>query len=117
MNAHLQQRVKDLLAHHDSTTLATCGPAGPQISIVSMQVNGLYLTLFVPNTSDHLFNLASQTKLALLTTAWKLHGRSIVAPDESIAPPHSWQTVIRVEPVRLHVFSKDGRHCVETIDF
>ncbi len=60
MNQHLQQRVADLLAQYDTVTLATCGPAGPQISRVPYRVQQLDLYLFVPHGSDHLFNLESQ---------------------------------------------------------
>jgi hypothetical protein len=117
MNAHLQQRIEALFHQHERVTLATCGAAGPQISLVTARANGLTLVLFVPHTSDHLFNLEQQPELVLLTPTWKLHGRGVAAPEHPIAPPHAWQTAVRVVPVRLHILNDDSQNSVETLDF
>jgi len=117
MNQHLQQRVADLLAQYDTVTLATCGPAGPQIGLVPYRVQQLDLYLFVPHGSDHLFNLESQPELAVLAPSWKLSGRGMTQNGKAIAPLHHWQTVIAVYPTRLHVLSEDGQSAIETIDF
>lgn len=109
MNAHLQQRVNDLLQQYDTATLATCGPAGPQISIVAYTVERLQLYLKLTHGADHLFNLETQPKLVLLTASWRLHGQGHITSDNN----HQQVTIV-VTGTRLHVLN--GQHSVETID-
>jgi hypothetical protein len=106
MNGHLQQRVKDLLQGYRSATLATCGPAGPQLSIVTYSVQGLHPHLELPHGADHLFNLETQPNLVLMTERWRLHGQGHT---------NYQQATIVVAGARLHVLN--GQHSVETIDF
>lgn len=108
MNAHLQHRVNDLLHHHNNVTLATCGPAGPQISVVTYTVQQLHLHLLIPNGSDHLFNLETQPALVLMTKSWRLHGQGRITNNA-----HQQVTIV-VTGTRLHVLN--GQHSVETID-
>ena len=109
MNAHLQQRVTGLLQQYKRATLATCGAAGAQISLVTYSVSGLHLYLALAHGSDHLFNLESEPRLALLTSGWRLHGTGRTAQDTPYQP-----TVI-VTVTRLHILN--GQHILETIDF
>jgi len=109
MNKHLQKRVNDLLRQHNSATLATCGPAGPQISIVAYTARHLHLHLELPRGSDHLFNLESQPGLVLLTEGWRLHGQGYITDHD-----HQQATIV-VTGKHLHVLN--GQHSVETIDF
>ena len=113
MNAHLQRRVNDLLHRHNSATLATCGPAGPQVSIVSFGVQQLCIHLTLSYGSDHLFNLETQPLLALLTSSWRLHGQGYMIDDTY---QHQQATVV-VTATRLHILSNDSQHTIETIDF
>lgn len=115
LNKHLQQRIESLLALYDRATLATCGQAGIQISSVPYRVQNMHLYLFIPHSSDHLFNLEREQALALLSPAWKLYGRGVITKE--IIAPHEWQVTTRVEPTRLHILSNDGHSTVETIDF
>ena len=118
MNKHLQQRVRELLTRYETASLATCGQAGPQIMSVPYRIQQLNLYLFVPHGSDHLFNLETQPELVLLSPEWELHGRGHeVAPNGDIAPLHTWQVVVSVQPVRLHILTTDGSGYSETIDF
>jgi hypothetical protein len=112
MNAYLRHRVNDLLHRYTSATLATCGPAGPQISIVFYSVQELRLHLALPHGSDHLFNLEMQPLLVLMTAAWRLHGQGRMTSDTYRQPA----TVV-VTATRLHILGDDGQHTVETIDF
>lgn len=112
MNAHLQQRVKTLLQSYHSATLATCGPAGPQISIVACTVEELHLHLSVSHSSDHLFNLETQPLLVLMTAGWRLHGQGHITEDT-----YRQKTLIVVTGTRLHILNEDGQHITETIDF
>ena len=109
MNTHLQHRVNDLMQQYNAVTLATCGPAGPQISIVAYTVRQLHLHLLIPHGSDHLFNLEAQSNLVMMTEGWRLHGRGHITHDD-----HQQATIV-VTGTRLHVLN--GQHSVETIDF
>lgn len=115
MNRHLQPHIKALFEQHDRATLATCGAAGPQVSVVPYQLHDLRLHLLLPQTADHLFNLEGQPDLVLLTPTWKLHGRGTRRHHSPLSS--SWQVVIRVEALRLHILDKNGQYAVETIDF
>lgn len=117
MNQHLKQRMESLLARKDSVTLATCGPAGPQISNIAYQIHQFLVYLFVPHGSDHLFNLEVQPELVLLSPGWKLQGIGVVKQENPDAALHSTQIVVQVVPVRLHILSQDGQFSIETIDF
>jgi hypothetical protein len=66
MQTHLQQRVTTLLNQDNTAALATCGPAGAQLSVVPYTVSDLQLLLFLPRGSDHLFNLETNPGTALL---------------------------------------------------
>lgn len=110
MNTHLQQRVNDLLHRYSSATLATCGPAGPQIGIITYTIDQLHLHLALPHGSDHLFNLESQPSLVLMTEGWRLHGEGHKSGDTY----HQQATVVVTE-IRLHIL--DGQNTIETIDF
>lgn len=112
MNKHLQQRVNDLLKRYSSATLATCGPAGPQISIVTYTVKQLQLHLTLTHGSDHLFNLETEPSLVLMSTGWRLHGQRHAISDGN----HQRATVV-VTGIRLHILSNDGQNTLETIDF
>lgn len=114
MNKHLQERIEQYLERYETAILATCGQAGPQVSMVPYQAQHLDLYLYVPRNADHLFNLETQPELALFTPGWKLHGRMIPA-GESHAP-HEWESVVRVQLNRFHILSEDSKTIVETID-
>ena len=115
MNAHLYQRVEALPNRYEVATLATCGPAGPQISILSYYTEAIRLHLEVPHGSDHLFNLEGQPALVLLTAGWRLHGRGTISTD--VESPYHRQAVVTVTANRLHILGIDGKSTVETIDF
>jgi Pyridoxamine 5'-phosphate oxidase len=114
MNRHLQERVEQALAQYDTAILVTCGPAGPQASPVGIHVRGLNVQLYVPRNAEHHFNLSVQPELILLTARWKLSGR-MTATDEHTAP-HDWESVVHVQPLRIHILNEDGTTTLETID-
>lgn len=114
MSRYLRQRLEELLASRDMTVLATCGPAGPQASLVSCELRQAHVRVYVPHGCDHLFNLETQPDLVLLGPNWRLHGR--VAAGLAAPPPRVWQIAIDVEPLRLHILSEDGQDTTETID-
>ena len=117
MNEHLRQRIEELFSECTQVILATCGPAGPQVSQVPSAVRERWLILKVDRTSDHLFNLDVQPKLALLTPGWELRGSGLLLSTNPDVYLHSWQAAIQVFPTRVHILDPDSRRRVETIDF
>jgi hypothetical protein len=117
MNRHFQQQVRKLLERYSSATLATAGPAGLQIGLIPYRLHDTQLYLLLPQGSDQLFNLETQPDLVLLTADWKLVGRGSILLAGAGIPAHPWQTVVRVEPLRLHLLHADGQSSLETIDF
>lgn len=117
MNADLRERVVEQLARYEMATLATCGPAGVQVSGVTYRAQGLHVLLQIPSGSDHLFNLEEQPAVALLTPSWRLDGLAAVRASEAAMAQRPGQSEVRVEPARLHLLGEDGRSVVETIDF
>ncbi|MBK8022861.1 MAG: hypothetical protein IPK19_15880 [Chloroflexi bacterium] len=120
MNRHLWRQVEELLAGHDRAILTTCGVAEPQVSVAAFRLEGNSVLVFLPGTSDHLFNLEARPNLVLLSTdtalpRWELHGSGQIERENGTAP-HPWQVIVRVQPLRLHLLSADGDHPVETID-
>lgn len=113
MNQYLQQRIETLFRQYDRTTLATCGSAGVQISVVTYDAKQLTLHLYLPHGSDHLFNLESNPELVLLTPSWKLQGRGKLT--DAIPSFNQWQVTILVKPIRLHILNDQAS--IETIDF
>lgn len=117
MNEHLHDRIQELLSISEQVILATCGPAGPQVSVVTGQMSHGCFLLYVERASDHLFNLEQKPDLTALTTGWELHGRGEAMPDGMFSPPRPWQLVVRVKPTRMHLLDPVRRHRIETIDF
>lgn len=117
MSKHLWQQTITMITKYSQAILATCGVCEPQASMVPYQILGTNLHLFVPHTSDHLFNLERRPDLVLLSSEWKLHGHGYIEPEKVVLPPHSWQVVVRVKPVRFHILGVDGTSYTETIDF
>lgn len=121
MIEHLQARAATALAKFDRVILATCGPSGPQVSRVRCRPQGTTLILYVPRSSDHLFNLEHQQSVALLTPAWQLRGTARIMNPTTCRVPESplsdWHAVVTIQPVRLQLLSEDGLSFIETIDF
>ena len=116
----LRDRAASILAEIETCTLATTGPAGVQASVVRCKGQGTDLYLYIPNTSDHLFNLEHVSEVALATEEWYLRGKTQVLDemgeifDEQEMP---WHTVVKVKPLQMHILPGDDNKHAETIDF
>jgi hypothetical protein len=117
----LRDRVVQILAETSLCTLATAGPAGLQASMVRCAGRGITLYLLVPDTSDHLFNLESESEVAITTETWRLRGMADIVHNTDVfsAEQRQWHTVVRVTPVRLHILPAQCglANYAETIDF
>ncbi|MBI4671597.1 MAG: hypothetical protein HY741_08015 [Chloroflexi bacterium] len=125
----LRDRALHVIAATPTCILSTTGPAGLQASVVSCRVHAAQsdpeqqqrVFVFIPVTSDHLFNLEHCPEVMLTTPQWQLRG--LVGADQA-APPEV--TVIecqqqvmtfQVTPVQMHIEpTGEGSHR-ETIDF
>jgi len=121
---HLFQRVVECLAQARSVTLATCGPAGLQAGVFSCEARGMRLYLLVPQTSDHLLNLESETFVVATTDTWRVDGRahrlsSLERPTNLAllyTPDAHWGELVELCPIRLQVLNPSGWGYAETID-
>jgi hypothetical protein len=116
MDTQLHAHIRNFLDRYTHATLATCGAAGPQISLVAYQRHNLQLYLLLPGTSDHLFNLSTQTEVMLLTPMWRLCGYGNVQADGPVPPLPAFQTLVLVTPRALHILDAAGEQTIETID-
>ncbi len=125
----LRDRALNVIAATPTCILSTTGPAGLQASAVSCRVHATQagpeqrrrVFVFIPVTSDHLFNLEHFPQVMLTTPQWQLRG--LVGADQAAHPEvtvvNAQQQVMAFEvtPVRVHIEpTSDGDHR-ETIDF
>jgi hypothetical protein len=117
----LRDQAAHILAETLSCTLATAGPAGLLASTVDCAGRGTLLYVLVPDTSDHLFNLEIEPRVAVTAAKWHLHGTAeILGGSTEIfsAEQRRWNTVVRVIPARLHILpDRSSASHAETIDF
>ena len=121
---YARERATQALMGVRTAVLATTGPAGVQAGEFPCEAVELVLYLLVPRTSDHLFNLEQDGRVALLTAGWELRGMArALSPDENPpelsllhTPGAEWHVLIRVEPCQLQILRRDGWGPAETID-
>ena len=121
---HLRQRAGDLLAEVTEANLSTSGPAGLQARVFACEAAGLDLYLLVPGTSDHLFNLETETEAVVSTAAWQIHGSAAAMPLAAAPgglrlperPDAAGCVLVAVRPRRMQVYRAEGWGYGETID-
>jgi len=125
----LRDRALDVIAATPTCVLSTTGPAGLQASAVSCQVCEAWagpeprrrVFVWVPVTSDHLFNLEHGAEVALTAAHWQLRG--LAGADGAARPgaigvePQPPAIVFEVRPVRMHLEPTGAGGHRETIDF
>ncbi len=124
MMDYARQRAIEALRTVRSAVLATTGPAGVQASEFLCEAVELDLYLLVPQTSDHLFNLEQDGRVALLTDEWELRGKARALSPEEKHPElrllHTagaeWHVLIEIKPTQLQIRRQDGWGAAETID-
>jgi len=124
MLEHLRQRLIQTLADVHAITLSTYGEAGLQSTRVPCEALDIVLYALVPRTSDHLFNLETETDVTVVNNTWSLNGSAQVTPacehpaglDLLRLPEAAWSTVIKICPSRLTILRSDSGSPVETID-
>ena len=122
MLVHLRSRVVELLAPVRGALLSTFGPADIQAAEVACVARDLRLYVWLPRTSDLLFNIESHSAVVLSTAAWQVHGcarilKSDAWPrdvDAAQVDQARWLALVEVRPVRVHLPA--GPQGAETID-
>jgi hypothetical protein len=121
---YARERAIEVLKSARTAVLATTGLAGVQVSEFPCEAVELDIYLLLPLTSDHLFNLERDQRIALHTEKWELIGKGqVLSPDEklpriSLLPKTgiAWYVVIKVAPSKIQVLRPDGWGPAETID-
>lgn len=121
---YARERAIEILKTAHVAVLATVGLAGVQASEFPCEAIELDLYLLVPRTSDHLFNLEQDDRVALHTEQWELTGKGLVLSPEEKWPRISifqktgtaWYVLVKVVPSQIQVLRSEGWGPAETID-
>lgn len=124
MLEHLKQRVIAILEPTQVVTLSTHGPAGIQAQVLPCIAQGLRLFVFVPTTSDHLYNLEQEPDVVATTSDWQLRGLGrTLLPSEIPADFPLFRviqavdySVVEINPVRVEIGRPNGSGFLESID-
>jgi hypothetical protein len=121
---YARERAEMILKPARTAILATIGPAGLQLSEFPCEAFELDLYLLLPRTSDHLFNIEQDDRVALHTEKWELTGKGrILSPKEKVPQidlfPKAevgWYVLLKVTPGQIQVLRPGGWGAAETID-
>jgi hypothetical protein len=119
---YARQRAGEALKTSTRAVLATSGPAGLQISEVACQAVGVALYLWVPRTSDHLFNLEQDPHVTLLSAGWEVRGKAKVCREEEAVldllrdREAEWCVLVWVQACQVHIRTEGDWGNRETID-
>jgi hypothetical protein len=124
MISYTRERAIAILKTASIAVLATVGSAGVLVSEFSCEAVELDLFLLIPTTSDHLFNLEQDGRVAIHTNQWELTGAGHVLSSKEEIPRISllsktetkWYAVVKVVPTRIQVLRSGGWGPEETID-
>ena len=121
---YARDRAKEILKTAHTSILATVGTAGLKVSQFPCEAVDLDLYLLLPRTSDHLFNLEQDSRVALHTDQWELTGRGRAllsgekCPQINLIPKTgaAWYVLVKVAPSQIQILRPEGWGPVETID-
>jgi len=119
-----RERALEIIKTAHTAILASIGPSGVQVSEFPCENVGQDIYLLLPRTSDHLFNLEKDDKIALHTEKFDLTGKGqvLISEDQwpriSLVPKTgtSWYVLLKIVPGQIHVLRKEGWGPAETID-
>ncbi len=121
---YARERALEALSAARTAVMATTGPAGVQASEFSCEAIELDLYVLLPCTSDHLFNLERDGRVALVTDEWELRGNAHALSREEKHPELArlrgagteWHVLVKVEPIQIQIRRPGGWGAAETID-
>jgi hypothetical protein len=124
MISYARERAIEMLKTACTAILATSGPAGVQASEFPCEAVELELYLLLPRTSDHLFNLEQDDRVALHTEQWEVTGTGrALSPNEKrpgisllTKTDTAWHVLVQVKPSQIQVLRPEGWGPAETID-
>jgi hypothetical protein len=124
MISYTRERAVEMLKTARTAVLATTSPTGVQASEFPCEAVDLDVYLLLPRTSDHLFNLEQDDRVALHTDRWELTGKGrILSSDENwpqiSIPPKTVMALyvlVKVVPSQIQVLRSEGWGPAETID-
>ena len=124
MTSYARERAREILKTARTAILATTGLAGVQVSEFPCEAVELDLYLLLPRTSDHLFNLEQDDRVALHTNQWEAIGKGrALSPEEkwpqiSLLPKTgtSWYVLVKIVPSQIQILRAEGWGPAETID-
>jgi hypothetical protein len=121
---YARNRAVEIMKNAHTAVLATAGLAGVQASEFPCEAVELDLYLLVPRTSDHLFNLEQDGRVALHTDQWELTGKGRALSPEEVWPRISllpktgaaWYVLVKVVPSQIQFLRSEGWGPAETSD-
>jgi len=121
---YARERAIEILKTASTAVLATTSPSGVQVGEFPCEAIGIDIYILVPQTSDHLFNLEQDDRVALHTESWELtgKGRALSSQDNwpaiSLVQKHgtAWYVLVKVVPGQIQILRPDGWGPAETID-
>jgi hypothetical protein len=124
MISYARERAMEVLKTACSAILATSGPAGVQVGEFPCEAVELELYLLLPRTSDHLFNLQRDDRVALHSNHWEVTGtgRALTLNEKRPAvsllteTETAWHVLVNIKPSQIQVLRREGWGPAETID-
>jgi nitroimidazol reductase NimA-like FMN-containing flavoprotein (pyridoxamine 5'-phosphate oxidase superfamily) len=119
-----RERAGEMLKATHTAILATNGLAGVQMNEFPYEAIGLDIYVLVPRTSDHLFNLEHDDRVALHTAQCEIIGKGQVLKSKEKWPKiplvpkteTSLYILIKIILSQIQVLRTDGWGPSETID-
>jgi hypothetical protein len=121
---YARERAREILRTKYRAVLATTGAAGVLVSEFPCEAIELDLYLLLPRTSDHLFNLEQDGRVAVHTDQWELTGKGRALsleekwPQISVLPKTgaACYVLVKVAPSQIQVLRAEGWGPAETVD-
>lgn len=121
---YARERAIEVLKTVHTAVLATISLAGVEVGEFSCEAIDLDLYLIIPRTSDHLFNLERDGRVALHTDQLNLTGTGRVLSPEDKWPSISllpkagkgWYVIVKVVLNQVQILRAEGWGPEETID-
>ena len=121
---YARERAREILKTAHTAVLATTGLVGVQVSEFPCEAVEMDVYLLVPRTSDHLFNLEQDGRVALHTDRWELTGKGQILSPEGKWPKITllpktgteWYVLLKIVPSQIQILGVEGWGPTETID-
>ena len=121
---YARERAIEIMKTACTAVLATTGLNGVKASEFPCEAIDLELYLLVPGTSDHLFNLEQDKRVALHSRQYEITGEALIlSPDEEwpqlsrfLKIEKPWYVLVKIIPDKIQILRHEGWGYCETID-